>query len=213
MDVDTQFAIKVFAALFAIMNPIANIPIFLSLTEGRTDQERRSVAVVAIIGVAIGCVVSAVAGGAVLSVFGLTIDDFRLAGGLMVLLIALSMLNGQSSTQHYPSGHEAGQDADAAGIAIYPLTIPLLVGPGTIASLIVFGHTAATDGKEMELMLGLGAFLAVLAVALLAAPLLGHYLSARATAVTKRLMGMFLAAIAVEMMTTSLKAIFGTAAG
>ncbi|WP_334149153.1 MarC family protein [Hyphomicrobium sp.] len=65
----------------------------------------------------------------------------------------------------------------------------------------------------MELMLGLGAFLAVLAVALLAAPLLGHYLSARATAVTKRLMGMILAAIAVEMMTTSLKAIFGSAAG
>jgi len=217
MDFDTQFAIKVFAALFAIMNPIANIPIFLSLTEGRTDQERRSVAVVAIIGVAAGCVVSAVAGGAVLSVFGLTVDNFRLAGGLMVLLIALSMLNGQSSTQHHPSGHEAGheasQDADAAGIAIYPLTIPLLVGPGTIATLIVFGHTAATDGKRMELMLGLGAFLAVLSAALLAAPVLGRYLSARATAVTKRLMGMILAAIAVEMMTTSLKAIFGSAAG
>lgn len=78
---DLTFSIKVFAALFAIMNPIANIPVFLSLTEGAADGVRRKVALTAAIGVSIGCIVSAVAGDAILHVFGLTIDDFRLAAG------------------------------------------------------------------------------------------------------------------------------------
>ncbi len=99
---DIRFAVKVFAALFAIMNPIANVPIFLPLTEGGSDAQRHRTAVVAIIAVGIGCVVSALAGGAVLSAFGLTVDDFRLAGGLMVLLIALSMLNGPPARSTSP---------------------------------------------------------------------------------------------------------------
>ncbi|ABL72079.1 MarC family protein [Paracoccus denitrificans] len=203
---DIRFAVKVFAALFAIMNPIANVPIFLPLTEGGSDAQRHRTAVVAIIAVGIGCVVSALAGGAVLSAFGLTVDDFRLAGGLMVLLIALSMLNGSASAQHKPADHEI--DGTAPSVAIYPLAVPLLVGPGTIATLIVFGHAAISQGLEIGLALGLGGFLVVLAAALLTAPWLGHHLSAQATAVTRRLMGMLLAAIAVEMMTTSIRALF-----
>jgi hypothetical protein len=79
-------------------------------------------------------------------VFGLTIDDFRVAGGLLVLLIALSMLHGSPSAQHPPSDRELA-NADTQDIAICPLTIPLLVGPGSIATLIVSGHTAMTEGR------------------------------------------------------------------
>jgi multiple antibiotic resistance protein len=82
MPIDLAFATKVFAALFAITNPIANIPVFLSLTEGASDAHRRRIALVASIGAAIGCIISTVAGAAILNVFGLTVDDFRLAGGL-----------------------------------------------------------------------------------------------------------------------------------
>lgn len=213
MSADIQFAVKVFAALFAIMNPIANIPVFLSLTQGSSDAEKRRVAGIATIGVTIGCVVSVVGGGAILGVFGLTIDDFRLAGGLLVLLIALSMLHGTSSAQHHPGEKELDANAGAQDVAIYPLTIPLLVGPGTIATLIVFGHTAAAGGSEVGLAVGLAAFLVVLAAALFAAPFIGHYLSANVTAITKRLMGMILAAIAAEMIMASLKASFGGLAG
>lgn len=211
MSADLAFAMKVFAALFAIMNPIANIPVFLSLTEGSTDAARKRIAVTAIIGVSVGCIVSVLAGGLVLQFFGLTIDDFRLAGGLMVLLIALAMLNGGASAQHKPGDHEV--DPNAGSVAIYPLTIPLLVGPGTIATLIVFGHTALANGTELGLALGLLGFLVTLAAALLAAPALGAYLPTKVTAVTQRLMGMILAAIAVEMMVSSLKSIFGGLGG
>lgn len=208
MTIDLTFSVKVFAALFAIMNPIANIPVFLSLTEGATDGARRKVALTAAIGVTIGCIVSAVAGGAILRMFGLTIDDFRLAGGLLVLLIELSMLHGAPSRQHMPHDGE-GADASAAdSVAIYPLTIPLLVGPGTIATMIVLGHGAFSNGQELSFALGLLAFLLLLTAALLSAPLIGHYLSPRVTAVTQRLMGMILAAIAMQMMIASLQAAF-----
>ncbi|MCA8067254.1 MarC family protein [Burkholderia sp. AU38729] len=209
MAFDLTFSIKVFAALFAIMNPIANIPVFLSLTEGAADGVRRKVALTAAIGVTVGCIVSAVAGGAILHVFGLTVDDFRLAGGLLVLLIALSMLHGAPSRQHSPGDDEGADPAAAESVAIYPLTIPLLVGPGTIATMIVLGHTAFSTGQAFAFALGLAAFLVLLAVSLLSAPLIGHYLSPRVTAVTQRLMGMILAAIAMQMIVASLKAAFG----
>lgn len=201
---DFAFSVKVFAALFAIMNPIANIPIFLSLTEGSSDSTQRRVALTAWIGVTVGCLVSALAGGPILRAFGITVDDFRLAGGLLVLLIALDMLHGSSSTQHNPTDREKGGDGSARDIAIYPLTIPLLVGPGTIATMIVFGQTALAQGRLPSLLAGLALFLVLLALSLFAAPLLGHHLSERVTAVTKRLMGMILAAIAVQMMLASL---------
>jgi multiple antibiotic resistance protein len=167
MAFDLAFSIKVFSALFAIMNPVANVPVFLSLSQGSSDAERRRIAVTALIAVSAGCVVAAVAGEAILNVFGVSINDFRLAGGLLVLLIALSMLHGTASTQQAPTG-----------------------------------------GKELAFAIGLPLFLVVLSVSMLAAPWIGHRLSPRSTAIAQRLMGMILAAIAVDMMLTSLRASF-----
>lgn len=208
MSVDLPFVTKVFAALFAIMTPIANVPVFLSLTEGASDAVRRRVAVTAAIGTTIGCLVSILGGQAVLDAFGLSVDDFRLAGGLIVLTIALSMLQGSSSPTHGRSPKEKEDAVEAESVAIYPLTIPLLVGPGTIATLIVFGQTARAQFKWLELAIGVGAFLALLSAALLSAPWLGRHLSATATAITRRLMGMILAAVAMEMIVASLRALF-----
>lgn len=208
MSFDLAFSIKVFTALFAIMNPVANVPVFLSLTSGASDAERRKVAVTALIAVSIGCVVAAVAGSSILGMFGVSIDDFRLAGGLLVLLIALSMLHGTASTQHASTEQESKTVAATDSVAIYPLAIPLLLGPGTIATMIVLGHSAVSGGKELAFTAGLAAFLLLLAASMLSAPFIGHYLSPRVTAITQRLMGMILAAIAVDMMMSSLRASF-----
>ena len=208
MAFDLAFSIKVFSALFAIMNPIANVPIFLSLTDGASDTQRRKVAVTALIAVSVGCVIAAVAGSSILAIFGVSIDDFRLAGGLLVLLIALSMLHGSSNHQQAPTDKERKDLVDADSVAIYPLAIPLLLGPGSIATMIVLGHSAAANGKELAFTAGLAAFLLLLAVSMLSAPFIGHYLSPKVTAITQRLMGMILAAIAVDMMLTSLRAVF-----
>jgi len=208
MTFDFAFAMKVFAAMFAIINPIASIPVFLSLTQGATEAEKQRVALVTLIGVVIGCVVSVSLGGAVLRLFGVTIDGFRLAGGLLVLLIALNMLRGTASPQRHPNEKEMSPAAAPSSVAIYPLTVPLLVGPGTISALIVFGHTAETERKLPSLAIGLSVFLLVLAITLLSAPFIAKYLSAKAIAITQRLMGMILAAIAMEMMVSSPQAFF-----
>ena len=207
MSFDVAFVTKVFAALFAIMNPIANVPVFLSLTDGASDAERRRIAVTAAIGTTLGCVLALLAGQALLDAFGLSVADFRLAGGLIVLTIALSMLQGSPSQAHAGSPQEHA-DTDRESVAIYPMTIPLLVGPGTIATLIVFAHTARTNGKWLELAVGVGGFLALLAAALLSAPVIGRHLSATANAITRRLMGMILAAVAMEMIVASLRELF-----
>ena len=210
MSFDPAFIVKVFAALFAIMNPIANVPVFLSLTEGASLEVQRRVAVTASIGTTVGCIVAVVAGDLILKVFGISVDDFRLAGGLLVLLIALTMVQGAASQAHARTPAEASETADTApsDVAIYPLTVPLLVGPGTIATLIVFGETARRDGRIPELAIGLALFLAVLVACLFAAPLIGRKLSSTATAITRRLMGMILAAIAAEMIVSSLRTLF-----
>ncbi|GJD99926.1 MarC family protein [Methylobacterium isbiliense] len=208
MSLDLAFATKVFAALFAIMNPIANLPVFLSLTEGASVAVQRRVALIAAAGTAIGCTLSILAGRPILDAFGLSVDDFRLAGGLLVLLIALSMVQGSASHAHAATPSETARDLDPADVAIYPLTVPLLVGPGTIATLIIFGETARHAGKAVELAAGVSAFLVLLTGALLAAPFIGSHLSQTATAITRRLMGMILAAVAVEMMATSLRVLF-----
>lgn len=205
---DFAFAAKVFAALFAIMNPIANLPIFLSLTSDMGEAEQRRTAVLVSATVAVGCIVSALAGSAILGFFGLDVNHFRLAGGLIVLLIALSMLHGTDSATHSGSGEEKATFATASNVAFYPLAIPILLGPGTISALIVYAHDATGPDRITALGAGMLAFLLLLAATLIAAPTLARIISPTVMSVTKRLMGMILAAIAMEMLVASLRALF-----
>ena len=180
MSFDPAFVVKVFAALFAITNPIANVPVFLSLTEGASPQVQRSVAVTASIGTVVGCLVAVVAGDVILRIFGISVDDFRLAGGLLVLLIALTMVQGEASQAHARTPAEAEQTRDT--------------NPADVA-------------------IGLALFLVLLCACLLAAPWVGRKLSPTATAIARRLMGIILAAIAAEMIVSSLRTLFPGLAG
>lgn len=210
---DFTFAIKIFSALFAIINPIAGVPIFLSLTTGMAPDEQRRTAILVTITVAVGSVISALAGTAILGFFGLDVNNFRLAGGLVVLLIALSLLNGESSATHAGSPQEQQGYKSASNVAFYPLSIPLLLGPGSIATLVVYAHQAKAAGEDLSFWVGLAVFLAVLGTMLITAPFIGRVVSPTVMSVTKRLMGMILAAIGVEMMITSLTALFPAWAG
>lgn len=210
---DIAFAIKIFSALFAIMNPIANLPIFLSLTTGMSQAEQRRTAILVTATVAIGSIISAIAGTAILGFFGLDVNHFRLAGGLIVLLIALNMLNGESSATHAGSPEEQQTFKTASNVAFYPLSIPILLGPGTISALIVYAHQARAAGEVAAFSIGLAVFVALLGAVLISGPFIGRVVSPTIMSVTKRLMGMILAAIAMEMLVTSLTALFPGWAG
>lgn len=204
---DIAFFLKLFAALFAIMNPIANLPVFLSLTGDRDISGQRAIALTVIAGLAVGTVLVALAGEAILNLFGLSVDSFRLAGGLLILLIALKMVSGEQSKSHSGTDQEKQHHETLDNPGVYPLTVPLLLGPGTISTLIIFRQQTHGAEQLTAYAAAVAASVGLLGATFLAAPWLGHKLGQTATSIMSRLMGMILAAIAMEMMTTSLKAL------
>lgn len=201
---DAFSAIKFFGALFAIMNPITNLPVFLAVTDGMSDAERRGVAIKTALYCLITGSVVAAAGQPLLTLFGISVDDFRVAGGLVVLLIGLGMLNGHDSSAHHGTAAEKEARPDTAAVAFYPLTFPILIGPGTIAALILYRQDATT---VTDLTLYTAVFVglvALMCVVFLMAGRFGSYISHTGRVIMTRLMGMILAAIAIEMIASGL---------
>ncbi len=202
---DRALFLKTLAALFAIMNPIANLPVFLSLTTGYGAGERRKVALTVTAGLIIGAIVVALAGKGILALFGISIEDFRLAGGFLILLIALNLVSGHQSSSHGGTAKEQAHQSFQENPAIYPLTVPILLGPGTISTLIIFRDQVHSLPQDIAYGAAIVVAIALISVTLLAATALDRLLGQTATSIMSRLMGMVLAAIAMEMMITSLK--------
>ena len=204
---DFVFATKFFGALFAIMNPFINLPIFLALTANNSVTEQRAAAIRIAGYSAVMCVIIAFAGNQIIGFFGITVDGFRVAGGLVLLTIAFSMLNGSEVTSHSRADHEKHAAEADESIAFYPMTFPMVVGPGTIATLIIYSFQT----HSVHQVTAFGAVLAVILVLLFAvlffASAIGKLLSAKMRVIMTRLMGMILAAIAVEMVLDGVKAI------
>lgn len=204
---DHVFAVKMFGALFAIMNPVTNLPIFLSVTAGAPVALQRQTALkVALFSLIMGAVF-AVGGTQVLTLFGISIDDFRVAGGLVVLMIGLNMLNGSESTSHHGSDNEKADYPSSATVAFYPLTFPIIIGPGTITALILFAGQADSTNDRITYAAVFVGLVALLAVTFWFGGTLGRMMPASARVVMSRLMGMILAAIAVDMIAGGLKAL------
>ncbi|WP_425043569.1 MarC family protein [Primorskyibacter sp. S87] len=210
---DTSFAISFFGALFAIMNPVTNLPIFLSVTDGTWVETQRRIALKTALYSLILGTSFAVAGSQLLHLFGISIDDFRVAGGLVVLLIALNMLNGNESSSHHGTDGEKSDYPDPETVAFYPLTFPIIVGPGTITTLILFAHQAETLPEKIAFATVFGGIVALLALVFWNAPTLAKHLSGTARVIMSRLMGMILAAIAVGMIVAGLKSLLPGLAG
>ena len=206
MSLSTEF-LRFGAALFAIMNPFGAIPIFLSLTADNTPAERRRIGGVTALAVLVALLVTALVGHQILGFFGISIGAFRAAGGLIILLLALSMLHGRQSTVHHsPVEQQDGEAKDDP--AVFPLAIPLIAGPGSIATVILYGDQV----RGMAGFLVIGAVIALLCLVLylvlrLALPL-SDRLGATGMNVATRLMGMLLASIAVEMIAAGIGDLF-----
>ncbi|WP_119306791.1 MarC family protein [Cohaesibacter haloalkalitolerans] len=202
----TSFTIvKMFGVFFAIMNPFVNLPIFLSLTDGFGVAERKLLAIKVVLFSSVMCLVILFGGQAIISFFGISVDDFRIAGGAVLAHIAWSMLNGDDAASHHGSDQENENPKVLSALAFYPLTFPMIVGPGTIATLIIY------SGKASGLA-GVGTIAAVLAVILVMLLLVFYFASLFSAFITQtmriimmRLMGMILLAIAVEMIISGLR--------
>jgi multiple antibiotic resistance protein len=199
------------ATLFSMMNPIGNLGVFAGMTSTRQDSEARRIAWTCAGAVAITLIIVAWSGPLLLEVFGITVDSLRAAGGVIVLLIGLHMISNKSEHQHSPA--ELADAKPRASIAVVPLAIPIVAGPGTMAAVLVATqqHTSLLSKVEISVViLALAVFSGLLFC--FAAPI-SKRLGASGMGVVTRVMGMILAAIAMGMLAEGLKGILPGLAG
>ncbi|MBW2395818.1 MAG: MarC family protein [Deltaproteobacteria bacterium] len=199
--------LSVFMGFFAIMNPIANTPVFLGLTASDSPALRRKVALNAISLTFLIVLFFSVFGNWIFHLFGITLPAFRLTGGLLVALIGFHMLQGEASAVHNPSDEDQADSLETAlNVAVSPLAVPILAGPGTIATAMSF----SADGIR-ELVVTIGAFAVlcgITAVFFLYGERLVSFLGQSGLNVITRLMGLILAVIGVQMAIDGIKAAF-----
>src|SRR5690606_2470248 len=129
---------KVFIALFAVINPVGAIPMFITMSHGQTVAERQAATRTTIRAVAIILVMALFMGEALLGFFNISIHSFRVGGGILVLLMSLSMLQARSDMRQ--TKQELVESVQRSDYAVVPLAMPLLVGPGAISTLILFAQ-------------------------------------------------------------------------
>ena len=201
----------VFMGFFAIMNPIANVPIFLGLT---SDEDAQTTAAVAFKSLMLAFIIVAffsVAGNVLFKLFGLTLPAFQITGGIIVFLIGFHMLQGGPSTVQHPSTEDKEKSREAAlGIAVSPLAMPILAGPGTITTAMNF----SAGGGMMNVAITITMF-AVLCVITYVFFVFGErfvaYIGSSALGVITRMMGLILAVIGTQMVITGLHGAFNLA--
>jgi multiple antibiotic resistance protein len=198
----------VFMGFFAIMNPIANVPIFLGLTADDDAATTKAIAQRALL-LSFGIIaVFSVAGKLVFELFGLALPAFQITGGILVALIGYQMLQGNQSSVHQLSDKDTQASKNAAlGVAVSPLAMPIMGGPGTIATAMNF----SAQGGIVAMATTITAF-AILCVITYVLFISGKkfvaFIGAGALGVITRLMGLILAAIGVQMLITGINGAF-----
>ncbi len=188
--------IEAFVVLLALFNPLGMVPVFLGLTASCTPGERRRIALVGAASAAAVLLVCLVAGELILKTFGIGIPSFRVAGGVLIGLIALSMMR--------PAARGPEKPSTASSVAVVPLAIPLLAGPGAISTIIILASKGTSLGHDLLVGAAIIAVTTIVLVALLLAPLTESVLGKTGMRVLTQIMGLILAAIAVEFIADGL---------
>lgn len=204
-------ALTVFMGFFAIMNPIANVPIFLSLTEGDDEKTTAMVASRALLLAFLIVSVFSVAGKIIFDLFGITLPAFQITGGLLVFLIGFHMLQGDQSSVQHPSDKDKKKSLEAAlSVTVSPLAMPILAGPGTIATAMNF----STGENFMDMAVTIvvfGVLCLITYVLFVSGEKFVTYIGASALGVITRMMGLILAVIGAQMVITGVHGAFGLA--
>lgn len=194
------------AALFSMMNPIGGVGIFAGMTGDRTPAQARAIARKCAIAAAVTLLIVIWAGSSVLTIFGITVSEIRAAGGLIVLMIGLNMLFNNHA--HKTSDAETKDAQNMESIAVVPLAIPLVAGPGTMATVLVAAQHHAGVAAKLELSVAAIGICVLTGILFSFAKPIASKLGESGMAVVSRVMGMVLMAIAVGMLSTGLIELF-----
>src|SRR5687767_10217612 len=198
-----QFALVTLTALLFIVDPIAVIPTYLVITGGESPKQRERTARRACIAAALILIAFALAGVGIFRTFGVTIEAFRIAGGLILWVVAMDMLHGQRRTQESGTEIREGQEKD--DVAITPLAMPMLAGPGAISTTMVLAGQAQTVGQKTVVYAAIVVTLLISWIVLRLADRLVRKMGKTGIRVMTRIMGLILAAIAVQFVITGVK--------
>jgi multiple antibiotic resistance protein len=193
------FSLVTFSGIFAVVDPFTAVPVFLVMTSGQPIGEKATIARRASIAAGLILTGFALAGGLLFKFFGVTLPAFKIAGGLLLLLMAIDMLRAQPSrTRGSPEETAAGTDRQ--DIAIFPLATPLLAGPGSIATTMVFMSRSTAWWQALPVLASILVTCVASYVLLRGAPIIDRVLGRTGMNVLNRVMGLILAAIAVQFM-------------
>ena len=203
------FSLVAFSAVFFVVDPIAVLPVFLAITASETPAQKRATALRAAITCGITLTVFAAAGSLIFRFFGITLGAFKVAGGILLFMVALDMMQArQSRTRSTPEEEKEG--VQKADVAIIPLAIPLLSGPGSIATVMVLMT------RHKQFIYTVPVFVSIMLTAIITwlmlrgAEWLERRLSKTFMNVVTRVMGLILAAVAVEFVISGVKDVLPT---
>ncbi len=203
--------LRMFTGLIAVVGPVSTVPLFLNFTENVQSQRKRIARTSAF---AVACIltVSALAGEQILEIFSISIDGFRVAGGLLLMTIAFQMLEARMSrVRNTPE--ENLEAIDSTHVGVVPLALPLLAGPGAISTVILFVQQGPGFTHKF-ILIGLCWIVALIVwVSFHLAPQISRHLSQTSMNITSRVMGLILAAMAVEFIVGGLRNLLPGLAG
>lgn len=198
MTEDLKFAVVALSAVFFVIDPMANVPIFLTITASDTPAQRRRTAIRAAAATWVTLSVFALAGGLIFKAFGISLGAFKIAGGLMLLLMSVDMMRAQPSATR-TSAEEQGEACARDDVALFPLAIPMLAGPGAIATVMVLMSRAAWHPvRTLSVFVAVTVACAASWLMMRSAANAERLLPKTLLRALERIMGLLLAAVAVE---------------
>lgn len=194
---------KFFLALLVIVNPLGAVPMFAVMTDQASADERKNIAFVASVSVAIVLILATIGGQPLLVFFGITIASFKVGGAILILLLAISMMHA-TPTGEKQTPEEAREAIDKESIAVVPLAIPLLAGPGAISTTIIYA-TKRSSLAHIGMIIGACVLISITTWgALRMAIPVSRWLGKTGINIAIRIMGLLLAAVAVEIFASGL---------
>jgi MarC family membrane protein len=201
-----DFAISAFVTVFLVVDPIAMAPTFLAVTDGMPKDARKSVASRASVIAGAILIGTALAGDRLLVLFGISLPAFRISGGLLLFWIAAEMVFGVRS-RHEGEAAEQAMEERVRNVAAFPLAIPLLAGPGAIAATVLLAGRASDNWLLLGTLIAVEALVAVSClVTFVLAERISGFLGATGNIVLSRLLGVLLAALAVQYVVDGIRA-------
>lgn len=192
-----SFAISTLTALFVVVDPFACVPLFVAITDGDTEEQKRRAASRASLVAGITLTAFALSGSLLFRLLGVSVGAFRIAGGVLLFLLAVDMLRAQRSRQR-TTPEEEEEGANKPDVSVFPLGIPMLAGPGATSTVMVLVSRAENALQYAIVLMAILVTLVVAYLVLRGASAVAHRLGRTGMNVLERVMGLVLAAVAVQ---------------